>query len=50
MIKAVIFDFDHTLYDRDASYTKMFARAEPNETAFLQLPVVFGGSPAACGR
>ena len=24
MIKAVIFDFDHTLYDRDASYTKMF--------------------------
>ncbi|MBR7111624.1 MAG: HAD family hydrolase [Clostridia bacterium] len=25
MIKAVIFDFDHTLYDRDASYTKMFA-------------------------
>ena len=25
MIKAVIFDFDHTLYNRDASYTKMFA-------------------------
>ena len=25
MIKAVIFDFDHTLYDRDASYTKMLA-------------------------
>ena len=24
MIKAVIFDFDHTLYDRDASYNKMF--------------------------
>lgn len=23
MIKAVIFDFDHTLYDRDASYAKM---------------------------
>ncbi|MBE6580594.1 MAG: HAD family hydrolase [Ruminococcaceae bacterium] len=25
MIKAVIFDFDHTLYNRDASYTKMLA-------------------------
>lgn len=23
MIKAIIFDFDHTLYDRDASYRKM---------------------------
>lgn len=23
MIKAIIFDFDHTLYDRDASYAKM---------------------------
>ena len=25
MIKAVIFDFDHTLYDRNASYDKMIA-------------------------
>ena len=24
MIKAIIFDFDHTLYDRDATYDKMF--------------------------
>lgn len=26
MIKAVIFDFDHTLYDRDATYDKMVPR------------------------
>ena len=35
MIKAVIFDFDHTLYDRDASYAKMFAPFKADMAEFI---------------
>lgn len=35
MIKAVIFDFDHTLYDRDASYAKMLAPFKEELYAYL---------------
>ena len=35
MIKAVIFDFDHTLYNRDASYAKMFAPFKADMAEFI---------------